>query len=72
MTLDNDTIVKMIEGYEKESKALRDEALRLSWYMRGGLSYEDAMMLSNEERILIGKLIKENIDITKKTGVPFF
>ena len=72
MTLDNESIVKMIEGYEKESKALRDEALRLSWYMRGGLSYEDAMMLSNEERILIGKLIKENIDITKKTGVPFF
>jgi hypothetical protein len=62
----------MLEGYEKESKALRDEALRLSWYMRGGLSYGDAMMLSNEERILIGKLIKENIDITKKTGVPFF
>ena len=72
MTLDNDSIVKMLEGYEKESKALRDEALRLSWYMRGGLSYGDAMMLSNEERILIGKLIKENIDITKKTGVPFF
>ena len=72
MTLDNEGIVKLIEGYDKESKALRDEALRLSWYMRGGLTYDDAMMLSHGEREIIGKIIKDNIEVTKKTGVPFF
>ena len=72
MTLDDQGLVKLLEGYEKESKALREEALRLSWYMRGGLSYEDAMMLSAEERETIGKIIKENMEITKKSGIPFF
>ena len=72
MNLSNDDIVKLLDGYEKESKAFKEEALRLSWYMRGGLTYDDAMMLSSNEREIIAKIIKENLDITKKSGVPFF
>lgn len=72
MTLNNDDIVRLLEGYEKESKAYKEEALRLSWYMRGGLSYDDAMMLSSTERDIIGKIIKDNLDITKKSGMAFF
>jgi hypothetical protein len=40
--------------------------------MRGGISYEDAMMLSQQERELISKIIKENMETTKKSGMPFF
>jgi hypothetical protein len=40
--------------------------------MRGGLSYDDAMMLSHEERELIAKLIKSNLETTKESGLPFF
>ena len=72
MKLSNDGIVKLIEGYERESKALKEEALRLCWYMRGGLSYDDAMMLSVSEREIIAKIAKDNIELTKKTGMPFF
>ncbi len=72
MTLSNESIVKLIEGYEKESRALKDEALRMSWYMRGGLSYDDAMMLDVTERELISKLIKDNLEITKTSKMPFF
>jgi len=62
----------MIEDYEKESKALKEEAIRLSWYMRGGLSYDDAMMLSTFERETVASIVKENMEITKKSGLPFF
>jgi len=72
LKLSNDGIVKLIEGYERESKALKEEALRLCWYMRGGLSYDDAMMLSVSEREIIAKIAKDNIELTKKTGMPFF
>lgn len=72
MTLTNDEIVKLIEGYEKESRALKDEALRMCWFMRGGISYDDAMMLSSTERELINSIIKENMEITKKSGLNFF
>lgn len=72
MTLSNDQIVRLIEGYEKESRAFKDEALRMSWFMRGGISYDDAMMLSSMERELINTIIKDNMDVTKKSGLNFF
>ncbi len=72
MILDNDDIVELLESYDKESKAFREEALRMCWYMRGGLSYEDAMFLTQQERDIIGKIIKDNMDTTQKSGLPFF
>ena len=62
----------MLQGYDKEVRALKNEALKMSWYMRGGLTYEDAMSLSQTERELIGDIIKENMEITKKSGLNFF
>lgn len=40
--------------------------------MRGGISYEEVMMLSAEEREIIGKIIKSNLETTKESGLPFF
>jgi hypothetical protein len=68
--------VEAMEAYfdrlESQSKALKEEALRLCWYMRGGLSYEESMMLSLDERKLIGKIVKDNLETSKKSGMPFF
>jgi hypothetical protein len=72
LTLDNDEIVELLDSYDKESKAFREEALRMCWYMRGGLSYEDAMFLTQQERDIIGKIIKDNMETTQKSGLPFF
>ena len=62
----------MLEGYEKDSKALKEEALRICWLMRGGITYDQAMGLSNQERDIIGKISKENLEVTKKTNLPYF
>ena len=40
--------------------------------MRGGLSYDDSMLLSKSERDIIGKIIKDNLETTKKSKMPFF
>lgn len=72
MSLGNDEIVAMINQFDKDSKALKEEALRFCWYMRGGLSYDDVFMLSANERDIIGKIVKENLETTKKSGLPFF
>ena len=69
---DSDQIIKMLEQMEKETVDIRQEALQMSWYMRGGLSYEQALNLSYNERLMINELIKENLDTTKKSGLPFF
>lgn len=40
--------------------------------MRGGLTYDDIMILSTTEREWIGDIIKDNLETTKKSGMPFF
>jgi len=40
--------------------------------MRGGVSYEDLLNMSSSERNAIGKIIEENLETTKKSGMPFF
>ena len=70
--MDSDQIAEMLDQMDKEVSNIRQEALRLSWYMRGGLTYDQAMSLSLEERNLINDLIKEHLETTKKSGLPFF
>ena len=40
--------------------------------MRGGLSYAEAHLLTVEERSIIGKIIEDNLETTKTSGLPFF
>lgn len=40
--------------------------------MRGGISYSDSMLLTPDDRKIIGELIKDNLETTKKSGLPFF
>jgi len=40
--------------------------------MRGGLTYDQAMALGIQERELVNELIKDNLETTKKTNMPFF
>jgi hypothetical protein len=57
---------------ESESIAIKQNAIKMSWYMRGGVSYVDVLNMSSEERKAISKLIEENLETTKKSGLPFF
>lgn len=72
MTLNTDEILEVVASYERQSRAIKEEILRFCWYMRGGLTYSDAMLLSSDERQIIGDIIKDNLEIAKKSGMPFF
>ena len=72
LALDSDQISKIVDGMEKETNDIRQEALKVAWYMRGGVTYDQALQLSVSERTFISTLIKENLETTKKTGLPFF
>jgi len=62
----------MVKDYELESKAIKDELFRICWYMRGGVTYTESLMLSYEDREIIGKIIEKNLEITKESGMNFF
>ena len=72
MTLTDADIEDWLNLLEKETKAIREEALRFTWWMRGGVSYEESMMLSHEERETIGKIIDDNMETAKKSQMPFW
>lgn len=61
-----------LEQLDKETRALKKELLDLCWYMRGGLTYTEALDLSLTEREIITEITKEHLELTKTSKMPFF
>ena len=70
MALGNEDVVKLLQQFDNESKALQKELLEISWYMRGGISYTEATALNPSERKQITEIIKQNIKNTNETKLP--
>jgi hypothetical protein len=62
----------MVEAMDKDTRRIRLDVLRLCWYMRGGVTYEEAMQMSQTERSIINDIVKENYETTKKSGMAHF
>jgi hypothetical protein len=72
LTLTVSEIQEEIEKMERESKAIKKELFKMSWFMRGGLSFTEAYMLDYHDREIISKIIEENLEIAKDSQMPFF
>ncbi len=64
--------MKYIKDLESDTKNLKMELMKICWYMRGGMTWQESLNLSPDEREIVSKLVKENLDTAKKTGQPFF
>ncbi len=62
----------LVKGLDMEVKQLRADLIKICWYMRGGISMDEAFALTVDDREIIADIVKENFEITKKTGMPFF
>ena len=72
MTSTNEEIVEWLEKLDKEAKAIKKDLLTMCWFMRGSITYDDAMVLSYDDRKTINDIIESNLETTKKSGLPFF
>ena len=72
LALDSEGIKRLIENMEKDCANIKNDSLKMAWFMRGGISYTDIMNLSIEERKSINDIIEENLETTKNTQMPFF
>jgi len=72
LSLDNESIVEMIKDFDKDSKALKKNILKICWHMRGGITYSEALEISFQEREIINGIIEDNLNTTKATGLTFF
>ena len=62
----------MLDDMDKDSKAINKNLIEMCWYMRGGITYNEIIMLSPADRKHIMELIKSNLETTNKSGLPFF
>ena len=72
MSLNLEEIQELSGKMEKQTKALKNQLYKLCWYMRGSLSFSEAFDLSLEDIEIISEIIKDNLETTKKTQMPFF
>ena len=72
LTLPPDEIASLVDSYEKDVKTIKTESLKMTWFMRGGVTYNEVMQMSSDERSAINQIIKENLETTKKSKLPFF
>jgi hypothetical protein len=70
MTLDE--VLREVDRLDKESKELKADIMKLCWYMRGGISLDEAFCLCYGDRQILADIVKDNLETTKKTGMPFF
>lgn len=64
-------ILDLIKQMGEETKALTNDLLKMIWYMRGSISYTEAFSLSVYERECIAKIIENNVELTKESGLVF-
>ena len=65
-------IMKHLKEFDSACKNLKLELMKICWFMRGGMSWNEALVLSPEERDIVAQLVKDNMETTKKSGQPFF
>jgi hypothetical protein len=72
LSLSLEEIQELSEKMEKETKAVKQDIYRICWFMRGSLSVADAFNLSSDDFEIMNKIIKDNLETTKKSQMPFF
>ena len=65
-------IISYLKDFDNDTKNLKLELMKICWFMRGGMSWNEALVLSPEERDIVAQLVKDNMETTKKSGQPFF
>lgn len=68
----DDQMEKLASDMVKQIKGIRANALKLSWYSRGGVSYVDVLNMCTEELECLNEMIDDNLETTKKSKMPFF
>jgi len=65
-------VQELFDVMEKDVKLIKKNALQLSWYMRGGASYQDVLNMSSDERLAINEIVEKHLEVTKQSQLPFF
>lgn len=64
-------IEEYLTRLEESIKNYKSQLFRLCWYMRGGVTIDNLLFdLSLEDIQIMNTIVQDNIEITKKSGMP--
>ena len=66
----HEEIPAFLESQRADAYKIRKNVLEIAWYMRGGITLDQAWDLSSEDREIIGEIIESNMEKSKKAGFP--
>lgn len=72
MTLTLQEIEAEVTKLENESKAIRKNIYKMAWFMRGSVNIDQLFGMDIADQEILAELIKENLETTKESGMPFF
>jgi len=72
LSLPHDQILKEVKNLDNEVKQIKQNIMKLCWYMRGGLTLDEGFATCSEDREIMSKIVEGNLETTKKSGLPFF
>jgi hypothetical protein len=58
------------EQYEKQLSKVHKNLLKLSWYMRGGVSISELHDMPAGHIKYLNEIVSENYEMSKKAGMP--
>ena len=62
----------MFARLQRESKQLIDSVVTLIYFMRGSLSYTEAMNMSQSERTIVSSFVEKRLDAEKNSPHPVY
>lgn len=71
MLTEDSELEEFMNKFDLQIKQIKDDIFTISWYMRGGVTSHDLFhVYSYEDRNIMNSIIKNNIELTKKSGLP--
>jgi hypothetical protein len=65
-------IPKYLVGLDEQVDEFKKDLVRISWYMRGGVTMQELLHIySHDDRESMYAIIKDNLETTKESGMPF-
>ena len=69
MTGTTEEILSYFRQLAQESGAIEKQVFEICWYMRGGITLDQAWQLSYNQRSIVMDIIKDNVERTKESGL---
>lgn len=70
MTATQQDIKEFTERYEKQVDKTHKEMIKLTWFMRGGVTLSEIYEMPVNHIEYINDAIKDNFEMSKKAGTP--